>query len=161
MGLTAALRYAQDVRQAFSGSLADAVGAQVLNFKNFSRSKALSETSTPPITKVISQTVALVAGSKVIDLTAALHFGANVDLTGLKLQDFLLVNDAANLVTIEADASNGYLLFGTAGKMTAFSGGGIVHTFGNAGTPAVDATHKNIKLTGTGTQQFFLQMLFG
>lgn len=165
MAIKATMRYQQDVQENISATLAPAAGTQVLQHKAFSQSVTLNDSSTPPGTKVISQTPALVAGTKVIDLTAALHLGAAVDLSGLKLQDLLLINENANAVTIEADASNGYLLFGTAGKVTVppkvGNVPGILHMQFADGTPDVDGTHKNIKLTGTGTQQFKLQMVFG
>jgi hypothetical protein len=98
-------------------------------------------------------------------LTAVTHLGAAISCSGLKLQDLLIVNDAANALTIEAGASNGYLLFGTAGKVQvpAKVGAvpGILHMQFADGTPDVGASTKTITFTGTGTNTFDLQMVFG
>jgi hypothetical protein len=158
-------RFGQDAQESLSATVAPAVGNQVLQHNQFSTTVPLSPTTTPPASKVISQKPTLVTGALVIDLTAATHLGQAVDCSGLKLQELLLINENTHAVTIEADASNGYLLFGTAGKVAvpAKTGvaPGILHMHFADGTPDVDGTHKNIKLTGTGTEQFKLQMVFG
>src|SRR5688500_16341472 len=58
---------------------------------------AKDASSTPSVTKVSSDTIALVAGAKTVDLTALpLVNGATLDATGLKIVAILFSNAAAS-----------------------------------------------------------------
>lgn len=120
------------------------------------------ESVTPsPATIVSAKLYALVTGALTIDLRA-LHQanGASGDGNGLKVQGFYFKNLGANAMTIVGGASNGYLIFGTSGSVVVQPGGGltIYHADGSAD---IDATHKTIDVSGTGTQTFECALILG
>lgn len=120
-----------------------------------SASRTLNATSTPPGTKVVSGEIAMTAGAATLDLRAiAGANGASQDLNGLKVQEIILESKAgnANPITIVGGAANGYLVFGTAGKVTLAAAGDAAHLLFNDSLPDVDATHKTLDISGTGTQ---------
>lgn len=126
-----------------------------------------TSSSTPDLEKVAYFTQALTAGSAVIDLTALTHNGTTVDFTGKKVRAFLIKHASANTgtVTVEADATNGYNILGSSGKavLNIPSGtmpGVLFFTLGSDGT-AVSGSAKRIKLTGTGTESFYVAIWAG
>lgn len=120
------------------------------------------ESVTPsPATIVSAKLYALVTGALTIDLRA-LHQanGASGDGNGLKVQGFYFKNLGANAMTIVGGASNGYLIFGTSGSVVVQPGGGLC-IYHNDGSADIDATHKTIDVSGTGTQTFECALILG
>lgn len=121
-------------------------------------------TTGPTATKSYHATITMSSGTATLDLTALPdpETGTNMDLTGLKLKMLHLSAPSgnANAVTVAPGATNGYTgWIGTSGYTLNASDqrGPSVH---NAGI-AVDATHKTIDITGTGSQQVTIVALFG
>lgn len=89
-------------------------------------SGTLTASTTPPATKVSSDTRALSAGADAIDLTAAPgRDGGTVAMTGLKVQLVKIACPSTNTAGVKfaPGASNGYALFGhAAGEVTVLPG---------------------------------------
>lgn len=127
---------------------------KTLKHSGLNTSLTLNANSVAPATKVASFQQALTAGAATIDLRALSGSnGGTVDGNGLKVQVVKLRNLAANAnaITIEPGASNGFNLFGAAFSITLAPGQEITAYLKDQ-TPDVDATHKTLDLTGTGTQ---------
>jgi hypothetical protein len=124
----------------------------------FNIAKILGAATTPPVTKIAAFVAALVAGSLNIDLTALTGTnGGIVDGTGLRLQFLRIANLGANDMTITQGASNAYAI-GAGLKIPA--GGSILLEF-NDGISDIDATHKNLLLTGTLVQTANVTIILG
>ena len=137
----------------------------------WSTSVNLSSSSTPAVTKGAWFTQALTAGAATIDLTNLTGTnGIAVDLTGLKVQRLLIINGTISgkavaagsnsAVTITGGASNGYLLFGASGSVVKGAGTNL-YMEDNETLPDIDATHCEIDLAGTGTDEFLVGILAG
>jgi len=116
--------------------------------------KSQDATSTPAIAGGGFCSVALAAGAATVDLTSLTTVsGRNFSLSGLKVRQMKLTNPSANAnaITIAKGAANGYTGFDAAFKITLQPGQSWL--FDDAGNGVlVDATHKTLDLTGTGTQ---------
>lgn len=129
----------------------------------YNQNDTLNSGSTPPATKVATFEKAMIAGAASIDLTALVGTnGGAVSGSGLKLQRYLLVNPIANAnpITIVGGASNGYLLFGTAGSVI-LNPGDFLYGGAKDTLPDIDATHKTIDISGTGTQALQCTLVMG
>jgi len=125
----------------------------------------IAGTSGTPCTKrgsaAVTGLVTLSTGAATIDLTALVGTGgAAVDGTGLKVQFAKFKNTAAAAMTIVGGASNGYLLFGASGSVIVPPGGEMLLKFSD-GTPDIDATHKTLDITGTGSQAMLVEFVMG
>lgn len=127
----------------------------------------LNALSTPPATKRFSDQISLSTGSGSLDLTSlAGPLSTTVDFTGLKVQLVKLKCPSGNTAAIEVvtAGANGYNLFGltnaTAEKVS-IPPGGAAEFFCNDKLEDVDATHKGITLTGTGTESISVQLVAG
>ena len=129
----------------------------------------LTATTTPPVTKVFSDSVQLSGGVGALDLTAlAGPNGTTIDFTGLKVQLVALrcaTGNAAGITVDSKDAVTGYNLFGidnaaTAEKIEVLPGDAwgkkSVDTLEN-----VDATHKDITLAGTDSDTIQVLLVAG
>lgn len=126
-------------------------------------SREFTATTVPPVSKAAYPQHTQAASADTIDLTAIPSgLQGTVDGTGLKVQLFRLYNTSTNTgtVTIEAGASNGYLLFGTAGKVIVPIGGRITFE-GYDSLPDVAAAAKNLTLTGTATDVYDIEIILG
>jgi len=126
---------------------------------------SFSSTSTPPTTKSVVNTVALVAGAKTIDLTALTGInGATVDFTGLKVQFVKCRNPSANTgaITVQAGAANAYNLLGASWKVILQTGDEFTWKGSDdSGVPDVASGVKNIDLAGTGTESLEVVLVAG
>lgn len=118
----------------------------------------LSATSTPPATKTFSDNVALVAGTKTLDLQAlAGPAGTTVNFTGLKVQLIALRCPEGNTlpVLVQKGDANAYNLLGadnaSAETFEVMPGDDILIKRHDT-LEDVDATHSDIKFTGNGTE---------
>lgn len=120
-------------------------------------------TTGPAATKSVRTLVTMSGGTATIDLTAFPDASTNVavDLTGLKIKMLHLTcpSSNANAVTVKPGASNGYTGWTVTGDILNASDQRGPNIF-NGGI-AVDATHKTIDITGTGSQQVTIVALFG
>lgn len=131
-------------------------------------SGTLTGTTSPAATKGWSDKVTLSGGSASLDLTA-LPFGnlPNVNFNGLRPQLLKVSCPTTNTggITIEKkDAVTGYNLFGadntTAEKITVLPGQTYGIQLADAGED-VDATHKDLTLTGTGSEVISMCIVAG
>lgn len=114
-----------------------------------------------PATIFSGKVYTLVTGALSIDLRALRTVGGGSgDGNGLKVQGLFIENLGANVMTFVGGASNGYLIFGTAGSVQVQPGGSLC-LFTNDGSADVDATHKTIDVSGTGSQTFQLAVILG
>lgn len=128
----------------------------------------LNASSTVPATKASSDTIALVAGVATIDLTALTGlYGASVDFTGLKVQAVMIINPAGNNaegMEFAVAIANGYNLFGKdnadSDLVTVLPGDAYLVIHANT-LEDVDATHKDITVTGTLVEEFDIHMVAG
>lgn len=142
--------------------------SNAVQFDSLNQTQTLTSSTTPAVTKQVSYQVALSTGALTIDLTsmAGGTNGATVTFSGLKVCGYLFENPStnANSITIVGGASSGYLIFGTAGSVVLAPGHRIkmqVKQGTSSGLPTVDGTHKNIDLSGTGSQVLNVQMIAG
>ena len=144
----------------------------IITHSAWGTSVSLSASSTPAVSKGAFFSQALTAGAATIDLTALVGTnGIAVDLSGLKVQQLVIINGTVtnnaiaagsnSAVTVEVGGSNPYDLFGSAsGLVVIEAGAGIFHMH-NETLEDVDATHCEIDLTGTGTDAFLVGILAG
>lgn len=149
--------------ETFSASELPAAETPAVSHNQFNRTlPTLSPTTTPKINAAVVMKVTLVAGSFTLDLTAAPNrLGGTQDLTGYKIVAFLCNNRAGgnHAVTIGGAASNPFEPFGAGVSPVLVADGSKQEYFGVNGA-AVGAGAKNLKFTGTSTEQFELEMLF-
>lgn len=134
--------------------------SRTVSNSGFDTTKSFDPLTSPPVSIVANWNAVLVAGALVIDLTALPGITGNQDASAKKLQVFKLINPSANPVTVTADATNGYLLFGTAGSVVVPAGGEIAVYLANV-APTIDSTHKRISLAGTSTDTFKVTVFCG
>ena len=120
-------------------------------------------TTGPLVTNSVRTLVTMSGGTATINLTAFSDAETNtaVDLTGLKIKMLYLAcpSTNANAVTVKPGASNGYTGWTVTGDILNASDQRGPNIF-NGGI-AVDGTHKNIDITGTGSQVVTIVALFG
>ena len=125
---------------------------------------SLDSTTTPPVTKVWSDTVALSAGAKTLDLQALVNDNLpNVDFTGLKVQVFMMScpESNANLITLTPGASNGYSLGGSGSMKWVVQPGDALIFYSIDLQPDVASADSELDFAGTGTETFDILMAAG
>lgn len=129
----------------------------------FSKSLNANSAATPPgdVTEAWSGNKVMTAGAATIDLTSLTQVGLSsaVSLSGLKIRAIQILAPAANAaaITVAPGASNGYTQIGTVGPIK--PGGSALLIL--PGTSAVDGTHKNLDISGTGTDSVSIQVVAG
>lgn len=137
----------------------DAATTPSITHDAFNETAVLNASSTPPITKIISKTIALTAGAYTIDLTTETGTnGVAQDGTGLRVQLIRIKNLGANTMTFSNGASNGIAL--ACGTITV-PAGGITQIFLNDASPDIAAGDRAIDVAGTAAQTFELTILMG
>jgi hypothetical protein len=123
--------------------------------------------TTPDVEDAAGPRIALVAGAKVVDLTAVPDFnGGTVDGTGLQVRAIVIENPSTNTgdITITAGAAaaaNGVDALGTTFTKVLKPGGRFIEFIpADAGT-AISGTNKNIDVAGSGTEEFNIGVAFG
>lgn len=162
MSVTANPQFALGIRETLETGV-DAATVKTVVHSGFDlNNTSLNATSTPPVSKQSSITHALSAGAKTIDFTAlAGTNGATLDCTGLKLQGILVSNPAGNAtINIAPGSSNPYPIFGAANDIDVPAGSKFAFYFADT-LADVSSTVKTLDITGTGTEEFDLQLLFG
>lgn len=135
-------------------------------FDGLSETTALSGASAVPATKHAEGELALVAGAATLDLTNLPGVTAEetVDGTGLKVQVLKLrsKNTNANKLTVGKGATNGYGLNAEGDAWSRPLSPGQRDTFeGDDAAPDIDATHRTIDVTGTGTDVLEYAIVMG
>lgn len=128
----------------------------------------LTSSTTPPVTKVYSDTINLSAGAATIDLQSmGGPVSSTIDFTGLKVQLVKLSCPSTNTagITVDRGAANPYNLFGedngSAEQVEILPGAGLVLFNGADQTEDVDATHSDVQLAGTGTETIKVILVAG
>lgn len=142
----------------------DAVTNQVVAFGDHEiRPGNLSSTSTIPVSVHSQQEYALASGTKTIDLQAlATLLSATTDVSGKKLQGLRVTNPDGNAaLTVTGEGANGYSL-GGAITLPAASGGDVALILWAPESLAdVASGDRYLVFTGTGSQEFYLDLLIG
>jgi hypothetical protein len=139
----------------------EAASAPTIIHSGFNTKQILNATSSPAVTKQIQRTLSMTAGALTINLASLTGTnGLAVDFTGLKVQHFKFINPGANPITFTFGASNPYLLLGSGWKIIVPAGGEVAGKL-NDQPPDVDSTHKNIDVSGTGTDSFNIILVAG
>ena len=127
----------------------------------------INGTSAAPATKAYTDTIALAAGVATIDLQSLLGpGGAALTFAGLKVQQIRITCPTGNTagITFDVGATNGYNLFGednVSNESVEVLPGCAAQFFQNDKLEDVDATHKDIDVTGTGTEGFNIELVAG
>lgn len=128
----------------------------------------LTATSTPAVTKVFSDTIALAAGAGTLDLTSlAGPASTTVDFTGLKVQIVKLKTPASNsgsIIVEHKDAATGYNLFGddnNSDESIEVPPGTVLIFIYNEALADVGANAKDLKFAGTGTDGMQIMLVAG
>jgi hypothetical protein len=130
-------------------------------------SGTLNASSTVPATKTYVDTISLTAGAATIDLTSLTgEGGRSVTFNGLKVQKVQISCPASNTagITFDVGASNGYNLFGAdnaSDESVEVMPGGAEQRYTPNNGEDVDSTHKQIDVTGTGTESFNIALVAG
>ncbi len=137
------------------------VGVQSLTYNSFASQKALTPTSTPPVTKAY---VNEITGNCTLDLTAlADPLAGTIDGTGLKVQALRLVNNAtgtsAPVLTVAANSTTGYALNGL-GSLQVPAGGDLMIFFADK-LDDVSGTKKLIDFTLAAGETFQIMIGLG
>ena len=160
MSVSASLRAEVTVTETLETNV-DGASNPIVTHNGFNQKKTLDADSTPPITRVYDDQVALVAGAKTLDFTSlGATGGGTFSASGLKLQAMLFVNAGAAAMTISPGASNGYVPFGSSNSVVV-PAGGYAKFYWPDTLADIDGTHKTIDIAGTGTQEFQIVLLFG
>ncbi len=127
----------------------------------------LNASSTVPATKASSDDISLVAGGATIDLTSLPGpLSTTVTFDGLKVQLVKIKCPATNTggITFAVHGASGYNLFGednaSAERVEVMPGGSEMRETPDNGED-VDATHKQVAVTGTGTDVFQIELVAG
>ena len=123
----------------------------------------LTSSTTPPVTKVWSDNVALSGGAKTLDLEALVNANLpNINFVGLKVQVLMMSCPSANTgaITITSGASNGYDI-GGASMSYALDPGGTLVLFLIDTAPDVAGADSEIDFAGTTTETFDILMVAG
>ena len=159
---SATIKHTATVVEALAGA-GVASGKGNITYDNYDSTYALTPSTTPKALTNAQFLMALVSGAKTLDLTALIDgsTGQVVDGTGNRVVGFRFKNLGANSMTIVGGASNGYLLFGTAGKVIVPAGGEVSFYTAGVTVPAIDATNKTLDITGTATQTAQVTVITG
>ena len=149
--------------ETISSGVPAAAGSADITHSGYDTSATLTPTSTPAADTVAYEQFALSAGAATIDLTSLVGpGGAAVTLNGKKVRLIRFSNPStnANSITVAKGAANGYTGLGSSFSVTVPPGGDVTFYDGGGGV-AVDATHKTLDLTGTGSQVLNVSVVGG
>ena len=128
----------------------------------------LNASSTPAVSQTFSDTIALAAGAGTLDLTSlAGPSSTTIDFTGLKVQLIKIKTpptNAGSIIVEHKDGATGYNLFGddnTSDESIEVPPGSVMEFKYNDKLEDVDATHKDLKFTGTGTDGMQMILVAG
>ncbi len=124
---------------------------------------SLTGSTTPPVTKVWEDNVALSGGAKTLDLEALVNDNLpNVNFVGLKVQVFQMSCPEVNTgpITVTPGASNDYDLGGASMSVAVNPGDTVIFLFlDNA--PDVASADSELDFAGTGSETFDILMVAG
>lgn len=127
----------------------------------------LKASTTPAVTKAYDETITLAGGVGAIDLTSlAGPESTTTTFNGLKVQLVKLSCPSTNTggITVDRAAATPYNLFGAdnvSAEQVEVLPGGAMMMYHDDESEDVDATHKDVQLAGTGTDQIRVQLVAG
>lgn len=123
--------------------------------------------TTPAATKTYDETITLAGGVGAIDLTSLTGpLATTTTFSGLKVQLVKLSCPSGNSagITLDRAAATPYNLFGAdnaSAEQVEILPGGAAMFYHDDEAEDVDATHKDVQLAGTGTDQIRVQLVAG
>lgn len=134
----------------------------VVTHNGFNTGQTFNSTTTPPGTKSASHTLPMVSGAAIIDLTALVNGGSTIDGTGLKVQCAKFQCPATNgaAITVKFGAATPWQGLGASFTLTIPAGGEILFNLANVGV-VIGPTHKDIDISGTGTDALNYEFILG
>jgi len=130
------------------------VDAQKIIIDDLNETIKIDAGSTPDGAYAFAGHVAMTGSAVTIDMLDAQvdTEGTTITMSAQKIRAIKFKNPStANTVTITGGASNGLLIFGTAGSVILDAGASVLLYQASAGI-TIDATHCNIDVTGTNGQ---------
>jgi len=146
-----------------SADAPSAASPTIINHSAYDIAESLTASTTVPVTDALYLSKALVAGAGTIDLTALTNtLGDAVDGTTKKLRfcRFTAPTTNTGAITVDAAATNGYAVFGTAGKVVISPGQSVAFFLEGDGV-TISATVKDIRLAGTGAETLNVTLWIG
>lgn len=133
---------------------------------NFKVGLTLDSTTTPPVTEVYADNLALSGGAITIDLTALPGTnGRTIDMTGLKVQYLWVGQVASNTanLTLKPGASTGYNIGNNANTFLSIghAGNEAICCIWNELNPDVSGSLKHLDVTGAGSETFNIVIAAG
>jgi len=145
----------------------DIVGNPTITHTTGTDSGTLTAATTVPVTKTYSDTISLAVGAAALDLTSLPGpESTTITFDGLKVQLVKIVATEGNVgpITFVTAGANGYNLFGTdnaSAEQIEIQAGGVLMMYHVNLAEDVDATHKAVTITGTGTDSFSIILVAG
>lgn len=141
----------------------DLAATQTLVHTGYDDTASLDADSSPAVTKVAYQSTAMSTGAATLDLTSLTLNSLSVTLSGLHLRVVKVKAPTTNsaAVTVAKGASNGLTALGSAFSVTLQPGAWFELYDPSGLAAAVDATHKTLDVTGTGTDAVQLSVAAG
>lgn len=129
-------------------------------------SRTLNSGSTPPVTMVVVAELTLSGGAYTLDFTSMTGLaGASRDASGLKLQYLEVINPAGNgNLYVVPGASNGYNIPNASSRWDLLGHStldAVMAAVFNDDLADVSGSAKTLDFSGTGTESFFVKLLFG
>jgi hypothetical protein len=156
-----------EVVETVAQSLDLAVDEKITHETDQTTRGTLNASTTPAVSQVFSDSINLVAGEATLDLTSLTGpAGVTVNFDGLKVQLALFVCPSTNTapILIQNGAANAYNLLGkdnASSETHEVLSGGFMGLGHNDRAEDVDATHKNVKFTGEGTETIEVILVAG
>lgn len=164
MTAQATVRFQPDIKDYITTAAGETIAVNL--FKGLEQSATLKDGTSPPVSVVVVSEFTLSGGAVTIDFTSLTGFnGAAIDATGLKLQYLAFINKAGNgNLSIVPGATNGYDIPNASSRWDllghASNTSWIDQKF-NDDLVDVGSSDKTLDVNGTGTESFFVVLLFG
>lgn len=156
-----------EVEETVAESLDLAVDKKITHETSESTRGTLNASTTPAVSQVFSDSINLSGGEATLDLTDLTGpAGVAVTFDGLKVQLVKFACPSTNTlpILIQVGDSNAYNLLGkdnASSETLEILPGGSMALFHDDESEDVDATHKNVKFTGTGTETIEVILVAG
>jgi len=157
---TAQVKLSANITEEVAGNVQN----NVFNYSIPNLNINLDNNSTPDITEVYGNTLALSGGALTIDLTSLTRTGRTaLDLDTLVLHGVWIKNLGANDMTFVEAATDGFTEIFPPTNVTTVKPNGHFFRYEEAATGlgTVSSTNKDITVSGTGTQTFYIALWAG
>lgn len=137
--------------------------ATIITHDQFNTTINLSDTTQPPVSKISSQILQLSSGGAVLDLTNLPGLnGTTLDGTGLKIRavKFKGMVGMQPFTIAHFGFGQAYDIFGANFSVVVNADQEVVF-YGGDTSPVIDGTHKNISVSGTGSDTIQVEIILG